>query len=49
MTDDEARFFALGKKAGREEVIDELCRLLRLDERLAEAIAHHERTFHDQD
>lgn len=45
MTVDEA--YKLGQKKGREEAIEELCKLLRLDEKIANAIDSHERQCHD--
>jgi hypothetical protein len=41
--------YQLGLKAGREEAIAEIWRLLKLDERIAEAIRQHENIYHDAD
>lgn len=43
----EEHWFALGKKAGREELIAELRELLKLDELIYKAIEDHERSYHE--
>jgi hypothetical protein len=45
MTVEEA--YKLGQKKGREEVIEELLKLLGLDEKIADAVARHEEQYHE--
>ena len=40
--------FELGRQNGRKEVIEELRRLLDLDEYIAKQIAHHEEQYHNE-
>jgi len=44
-----SRGFVLGKKAGREEKLEEIAKALDLDARIAKAIAQHEQHYHGSD
>lgn len=40
--------YLLGRRKGHEEAIEELCKLLRIEELIAKAIKSHGERFHDE-